>query len=247
MTTEKHPFETLYTNWRGETRLRKLEPINVRFGATAWHPEPQWLMLARDLETDEHKEFALKDMAAPIEKQSTVVDEKRVAEIRERLGKATPGPWCAWDHAGWAQPYISVVTEDDRNIIFPGKATKESDGKIIGEVWGTRGKAEIELANADFIAHAPDDITYLLARVKTLEAERDKALEDGNVDSNELAAAWATNAQRDARLVRAGIEMAAVKIDDYRMKPFTWNGIKQGIRALAADDAAIAAKIGEVG
>lgn len=49
-----------YTNWRGERRLREIEPISMRFGSNEWHKEEQWLILAKTSEGD--REFALKDM-----------------------------------------------------------------------------------------------------------------------------------------------------------------------------------------
>jgi hypothetical protein len=51
----------IYTNWRGETAVRTITPKSIRFGATEWHPEPQWLLLADDAEKGE-REFALLDM-----------------------------------------------------------------------------------------------------------------------------------------------------------------------------------------
>lgn len=61
---EKKIIETLtisYTNWRGETSLRRIIPKGVRYGSTPWHPEPQWLLLAWDEEKRATREFAMKD------------------------------------------------------------------------------------------------------------------------------------------------------------------------------------------
>lgn len=51
-----------YTNWKGITATRRIRPHSLRFGSTEWHPEPQWLMKAEDIEKNELREFALKDM-----------------------------------------------------------------------------------------------------------------------------------------------------------------------------------------
>ena len=51
-----------YRNWRGETSRRIAERLGVRFGSTEWHPEPQWLMGAVDVEKGESREFAMRDM-----------------------------------------------------------------------------------------------------------------------------------------------------------------------------------------
>ena len=55
------PITVRYMNWRGVTRVRRLLPIKVRFGSTAWHNEPQWLLKAVDLADGSVKEYALKD------------------------------------------------------------------------------------------------------------------------------------------------------------------------------------------
>lgn len=51
-----------YTNWRGATRTRRAFPDVVRWGSTEWHPRPQWLMGAWDVEKGAYREFALCDM-----------------------------------------------------------------------------------------------------------------------------------------------------------------------------------------
>lgn len=50
-----------YTNWRKERRLRKIVPVAITFGSNDYHPEPQWLLLAKDQEKDEKviKTFAM--------------------------------------------------------------------------------------------------------------------------------------------------------------------------------------------
>jgi len=39
-----------YTNWRGERRRRRVRPLRFYFGEVSWHPGPQWLMDAVDLD-----------------------------------------------------------------------------------------------------------------------------------------------------------------------------------------------------
>lgn len=48
----------LYTNWRGVTAVRHVMPRGVRYGSSKWHPEPQWLLEAFDVEKGETREFA---------------------------------------------------------------------------------------------------------------------------------------------------------------------------------------------
>lgn len=51
-----------YTNWRGERRLRRIVPHNMMFGSNQWHTEPQWMLMAVDLE-DEKNQSAIKSFA----------------------------------------------------------------------------------------------------------------------------------------------------------------------------------------
>lgn len=51
-----------YTNYRGERALRTVLPIRIWFGSTAWHPDKQWLLEARDLDREVARDFALADI-----------------------------------------------------------------------------------------------------------------------------------------------------------------------------------------
>ena len=55
----KEPIEGVYTNWKGETKPRKVKPIEVWFGESPWHPGFQWFLKAKD-ENNKIKDFALK-------------------------------------------------------------------------------------------------------------------------------------------------------------------------------------------
>ena len=48
-----------YTNWRGERGERRIRPIAVAFLANEWHPEPQWLLTAIDVDKDARRDFAM--------------------------------------------------------------------------------------------------------------------------------------------------------------------------------------------
>jgi hypothetical protein len=54
----------LYTNYRGETAIRRIVPQRLWFGATSWHPEEGWLLDAVDVEKGELRSFAMKDVKA---------------------------------------------------------------------------------------------------------------------------------------------------------------------------------------
>ena len=58
------PIRLTYRNWRGEVSDRKITPKSVWFGATDWHPEPQWLLRAYDHDKQADRDFALADFGA---------------------------------------------------------------------------------------------------------------------------------------------------------------------------------------
>lgn len=51
-----------YTNYRGETSIRRVIPRSITFGSTDWHPDKQWLLEAFDLDKDAERSFALRDV-----------------------------------------------------------------------------------------------------------------------------------------------------------------------------------------
>lgn len=57
----QEPVKLFYKNWRGEIAERAIIPRSVRYGSTEWHTEPQWLLLALDVEKNAEREFALKN------------------------------------------------------------------------------------------------------------------------------------------------------------------------------------------
>lgn len=59
------PITLTYTNWKGETAQRTIIPRRVWWGSTEWHPEPQWLLTAFDVDKGAQRDFALKDFGQP--------------------------------------------------------------------------------------------------------------------------------------------------------------------------------------
>lgn len=51
-----------YTNWEGKRSYRRIKPTGMTYGTTDWHPEPQHLLHARDLDKHADRQFALKDI-----------------------------------------------------------------------------------------------------------------------------------------------------------------------------------------
>lgn len=56
-------YNFVYKNHRGETALRRVIPIRVRWGATQWHPKTQWLLVAFDVDHRAEREFAMVDVS----------------------------------------------------------------------------------------------------------------------------------------------------------------------------------------
>lgn len=82
---EAEPVALTYRNWRGEVAERTIIPRRVWFGATDWHPEPQWLLTAFDTEKGADLDFALKDFGQPALAPAAPVE----TGLRESLLK-----WC---------------------------------------------------------------------------------------------------------------------------------------------------------
>ena len=122
----------------------------------------------------------------------TTADEARVAEIRERAEKATEGPW---DHTGqhvWC-------AEGTQECCGRGMPLTDDGIEVTGYVccgqpevnWQQVQVAESGETDADFIAHAREDIPWLLsqltatlARAEAAEKERDglRAINDAMRD-----------------------------------------------------------------
>lgn len=58
------PAVILYRNYRGETARRRIIPQLVWFGATDWHPKPQWVLEAFDVDKNATRSFALRDVVS---------------------------------------------------------------------------------------------------------------------------------------------------------------------------------------
>lgn len=54
--------EVWYVNYRGEPARRQITPLYPWFGATEWHPTPQWLLAVWDHEKAARRDFALTDI-----------------------------------------------------------------------------------------------------------------------------------------------------------------------------------------
>jgi predicted DNA-binding transcriptional regulator YafY len=53
-----------YKNWKGEISERRIDvhSINIYYGEVEWHEGEQWLMEAIDLDKNDFRTFAIKDI-----------------------------------------------------------------------------------------------------------------------------------------------------------------------------------------
>lgn len=51
-----------YTNHAGVRSVREIVPARILLGATQWHPETQWMLDAHDVQKDDLRTFAMKDI-----------------------------------------------------------------------------------------------------------------------------------------------------------------------------------------
>ena len=54
----------VYSNYRGETAIRKIIPKRIWFGRTEWHPENQWILDIFDIDKKAERSYAMKDIKA---------------------------------------------------------------------------------------------------------------------------------------------------------------------------------------
>lgn len=51
-----------YKNYRGEQGVRSVQDPKWRYGSTEYHPTPQWLIDGFDLEKQDFRSYAAKDI-----------------------------------------------------------------------------------------------------------------------------------------------------------------------------------------
>ena len=97
------------------------------------------------------------------------VKDKRIAEIKERLSKATLDRWEA-----------VLLNDLTRNKTYvKGANFGNIDPYTLDEYLYQRLETQQEIHNkATFIAHAPEDIAYLLAEVERLKAALQRIVDD---------------------------------------------------------------------
>lgn len=51
-----------YVNYKGERKTYRVEPLHLWYGATPFHPDPQWLLKAYDHDRKVRRDFAMNDI-----------------------------------------------------------------------------------------------------------------------------------------------------------------------------------------
>lgn len=159
-----------YTNYRGETAVRRIIPKSVRYGSTEWHPEPQWLLLAWDDDKQADREFALKDFGHPAPPRAAVRDALAwcVAEIElefSRNNRAFP-----------ADSEKKKLFENAKRLALGlGESSTSSDGATRPVDYDTNDPMGVEIDEpvADRERIAREDVLAWLAEHHNLELSYD--------------------------------------------------------------------------
>lgn len=100
--------------------------------------------------------------------------KERIEAIRKRLAESTPGPWeNSWNFCDWNFSYSHSVMRGEADDL---PIQVQSLGKVmcIGRESPQKEQSKKQCAaDAELIAHAPEDLKFLIDRVERLE----KALE----------------------------------------------------------------------
>lgn len=59
---EEIALKVQYKNWQGELGIRTIIPLDIFYGKTEYHPEEQWLLKVWDLEKENYRTYAVKDI-----------------------------------------------------------------------------------------------------------------------------------------------------------------------------------------
>lgn len=65
-----------YTNYKGVTSIRTVEPVAIIMAHNEWHPEEQWMLRAYDMDKKAMRSFALKHCDFTVTEISVTSDVK---------------------------------------------------------------------------------------------------------------------------------------------------------------------------
>jgi ribonuclease HI len=90
-----------YRNWKNEVKECSINPIEIWFGKTEWHPNEQWFLKAFDLSKNEERDFALFDIlsvkSTSDDKKTSITTEAsvKIGEVKlytDGGSRGNPGP-----------------------------------------------------------------------------------------------------------------------------------------------------------
>lgn len=138
-----------YRNHRGEYAARTAYPLRVAFGSTVWHPKPQWLLHAYDVERKAVRSFAMDDMMPlgirPLSRDELrealaslstlkqaldalphrefVAVDRLIGEVHDAIAETLPGGFAGYCEAsGEALGHDEVALTDADGNIFGAEA-----------------------------------------------------------------------------------------------------------------------------
>jgi chromosome segregation ATPase len=127
---------------------------------------------------------------------------ERLAEIKARAEKATPGPWTATyeESDQWTSITGAGLFDGGHWMVCPEVATTEGEP---GE-------------DSDFIAHAREDVPDLMAEVERLQRERDNALRhvDAAVIAQNKERFMKRDAEADAARLLSTVDRLSTELND---------------------------------
>ena len=55
-------IDVLYKNWQGQVGNRKIIPLSTSYGKTEYHKSEQWLLRVWDVDKNDYRTYALRDI-----------------------------------------------------------------------------------------------------------------------------------------------------------------------------------------
>lgn len=103
---------------------------------------------------------------------------ERLAEIRERAAAATPGPWGTYDDGTGRYDIAAELQDTGHGFTCRRQVAQTVDEPIDNDPahrdWDADEDDDQIFADAEFIAHAREDLPALLAEVERLRSDRDR-------------------------------------------------------------------------
>lgn len=126
VSTPTPPVSIRYTNWKGETAVRTIIPRSIRYAATEWHPEPQYLVEAWCCDRQARRSFALLDFGGRDDATKSAILKAdcvsarlhQLADLYEKDGEPGPRGLNFWGWRAFSAELRKVAGEFDTT---PGK------------------------------------------------------------------------------------------------------------------------------